>query len=426
MKDFIKNIFRNKEKEVKFGSFFNQVGIADGPNLDAFSRLRTSAAHSLFDVQFTYGLAPLLFEPITNGSGATVTHDSTNRNALMTFSSTPSGGKAYMQSFEHFRYVSGRSQLIFVTFNFIEFKASTVKFAGYSDGTNGVEFQIVGASTTQFVVYSATGNGNETVQQANWNMDKMDGTGPSGKTLDITKAQILVIDLQALYHGRVRIGFDIDGIIYYCHYFKHANLIVEPYIQTANLPVRCGMTCTNTVSTTMDFQCCTVQSEDGNVESEGYNFSQESGTITAASGARTHALSIQPRTTFNSIANRSKFIFEEMNVIVTGNNPVLWELCLGDVLTGTTTMINSNTTYSAVDYNILGTTSGAPAIVLHSGYVSASAVSKGADNNRVTFRYPICLDAAGAVRANGRLTLLVTGIGGSSTCRVSMCWKEIR
>jgi hypothetical protein len=36
------------------------------------------------------------------------------------------------------------------------------------------------------------------------------------------------------------------------------------------------------------------------------------------------------------------------------------------------------------------------------------------------------LNAAGAVRANGTITLLVTGIGGTSACRAIMNWKEIR
>jgi hypothetical protein len=107
---------------------------------DAFSRLRVSNPSYVFDGQLTYDLQPLLFEQITNGSGATVTHDATNRTALMTFSSTPTGGKSYMQTFEHFRYTSGRSQLSFITFNMIEAVANTLKFAGYSDGVNGIEF----------------------------------------------------------------------------------------------------------------------------------------------------------------------------------------------------------------------------------------------------------------------------------------------
>jgi len=406
-------------------SNFTNIGIKDGANLDAFSRLRVSSSAYVFDGQLTYGLQPLLFEPITTGTGATVTHDATNRLALMTFASTPTGGKSIMQTFEHFRYTSGRSQLVFITFNMMEAVADTVKFAGYSDGTNGIEFQLNGTEK-QFKIYSSTNNGAETAIQSSWNIDKMDGTGSSGKTLDISKTQILIIDFQALYVGRVRIGFDIDGKIYYCHEFLHANISAFPYLASANLPLRIGMTSSGTVSTTMKFICCSVIKEDGGSSVEGYQFTQDTGLVTAANGVRTHAISIQPRLTFNSIVNRSKFILDNISVAVVGNSPVHWELCIGDVLTGTTTFNNSNTTHSTFAYNTAGTTSGSPAIILACGFVTASNQTKGAERQDISIKYPMCLDAAGAVRPLGRLTLLLTGLGGASNCYSSITWTEVR
>lgn len=399
----------------------NEVSYSDSGSLDAFSRLRVSSPQAVFDAQFTYDLQSLVYEPLTNGSGATVTHDATNRCALHTFSSTPTGGYAIMQSYDFLRYQPGKSQQVFVTFNFVETMANVVKFAGYSDGSNGIEFQLSG-STKQFKIYSDTANGDQTVAQSSWNLDKLDGTGTSGITLDVTKVQILVIDFQALYVGRVRIGFDIDGVVVYAHEFNHANSIATPYIQTANLPIRVGMTCTGTVSTTMRFICCSVVSEGGHDETMAYTHSTE-GTVTASSGARTHALSIRPRTTFNSIANRSRMILLEMEVLA-GANPVLWELVIGQAITGAS-WANVNTTYSTIEASG-GTISGSPAVVIHAGYVSSSNVTRGAVNNSVLMRYPITLDAAGAVRANGTLSVLLTGIGGTSASRVSLNWHEVR
>jgi len=406
-------------------SYFTNVGIKDGANLDAFSRVRVSTPSYVFDGQLTYDLQPLLFEQITAQTGATITHDATNRMALMTFASTPTGGKVIMQSFEHFRYTAGRSQLCFITFNLKGGVANVLKFAGYSDGTNGIEFQLNG-TTKQFTIYSSSSAGNETVTQANWNIDKLDGTGASGMTFDDTKTQILVIDFQALYVGRVRIGFDINGSVVYCHEFIHANIIESPYIATANLPVRVGMTSTGTVSTTMNFICTSIIKEDGGSPTEGYQFTQDTAPVTAGNGVRTHALSIQPRLTFNSITNRTKFVLESVALTVTGNSPVHWELCIGDVLTGTTTFTNSNPTYSAMDYNTAGTTSGNPAIILACGFVASSNQSKGAEKTSALLKYPICLNSAGAVRPLGRLTLLVTGLGATSACYGSITWTEIR
>jgi hypothetical protein len=402
------------------------VTIKDSANLDAFSRLRVSNPLILFNAQLTYDLAPILLEPITNGSGATIVHDTTNRYALMTFASTPTGGKSYMQSYEYLPYQPGRSQLIFVTFNMIAGVANVLKFAGYSDGVNGIEFQLDG-TTKQFVIYSGTGSGNTTATQSSWNLDKLDGTGQSGITLDISKVQILVIDIQALYAGRVRIGFDIGGQIIYAHEFLHANNISPPYLQSANLPVRCGMTCTATVSTTMYFLCSAVISEGGSEDINvfGYTFQQDSGPISVGTGG-THMLSLRPRLTFNSFTNRTRVAYIDVEIYNAGNQAVQWQLCVGQAITGTTTFNPVNNTYSSSEYNIVGGLSGSPAIVIDGGYVASSGSAKGVTNTAITSRYPISLDAAGSHRSLGTLTLKATALSGSQTVYASIKFREIR
>lgn len=403
------------------------VSIKDSANLDAFSRLRVSNPLILHNSQLTYDLAPIIYEQITNGSGATVTHDTTNRCALMTFSSTPTGGKAYMQSYEYLPYQPGRSQLAFVTFNMVAAVANTLKFAGYSDGVNGIEFQLNG-TTKQFAIYSGSSNSNQTVAQSSWNLDKLDGTGASGITLDITKTQILIIDIQALYVGRVRVGFDIGGQIIYCHEFKHANLIASPYIQSANLPIRCGMTCTGTVSTTMNFICSAVISEGGSedINVYGYTFAQDTGGSVSVGTGGTHLISLRPKTTFNGITNRTRVAFIDVEVYNAGNQAVKWELCIGQAISGTTTYNSVNSTYSSTEYNVAGTLSGSPSIIIDGGYIPASGGSKTMVNTAVISRYPITLDAAGAVRALGTLTLKATSLSATQACYASLKFREIR
>ncbi len=396
------------------------VSYADSPNLDSFGRLRVSNSLGIFNCQLTYDLQPLLFEQITSGSGATVTYDSTNRDALMTFSSTPTGGKAFMQSYDHIRYQPGKSQFVFITFNMIAGVANVLKFAGYSDGVNGIEFQMNG-STPQFEILSGTSLGNTTVTQSNWNLDKLDGTGSSGITFDVSKIQILILDLQALYSGRVRIGFDIGGNIVYCHQFLNANISASPYIQSANLPIRVGMTCTGTVSTTMNFICSSVSSEGGKDNLPTYTFSTGA-SVTAGNGVDTYVMSLQPRTTFNSITNRVKFALDDIDFSVTGANNVLWKLCIGQALTGTS-YTNVNATYSAFNIDTAGALSGSPVIVLASGYASSN---KTASSGIADLRYPITLDAAGAVRNLGTLCLIVQGIGGTSAMSAQIAWSEER
>lgn len=396
------------------------ISIYDGPNLDAFSRLRISNPYNLFNSHFEYDLNPLLFDTNVSGTGSTLTHDATNRTALMTFSSTPTGGNCWMQSFDYFRYQPAKSQLILLSYNFIAQVANCLKFVGYSDGVNGIEFQNNG-TTNQWVIYSSTGNGNQTVTQANWNIDKLDGTGKSGINLSISNTNLAIIDLQALYVGRVRVGYDIQGQIVYCHEFNHANQIALPYIAYASLPVRAGMTCTGTVSTTMRFICASVVSEGGQDMTTAYNFSAGA-TVTAANNTDTYCFSLRPRTTFNGITNRVKINFLHLDFGVTGANNVFWKLCIGQALT-TPTFANVNTTYSTMQIDTAGTLSGSPAIVVDSGFATSN---RSATSTSVLTRYPITLDRTGAVRNLGTLSLIVQGQGGNSAVSVQANWQEER
>lgn len=406
--------------------FTPDVTIRDSPNLDAFSRLRVSNPLTSFNGQFTYDLLPLVYQSITSGGGA-VTHDTTNRCADMALTAAVATDSAYMQTYEYWPYQPGKSQLVFVTFNMQSQAAGATKFAGYSDGVNGIEFQATGTDL-QFVNYSATSAGSSTVLQANWNLDKLNGTGSSGITLDISKTQILVIDLQALYVGRVRIGFDIGGSIVYAHEFLHANIFTSPYIQYASLPVRCGMIATGAVTTTMEFVCSAVISEGGSDDDArfGYNFTVQSGLISVAvTPTVTHMLSIRPRLTFNTITNRVKTAITDIEIYNSGNQPIYWQLVIGQALTAPV-YANVNTAYSSIEYVAGATLSGSPALVIDSGYAASSGSTKSQTSTAVTSRYPLTLDAAGAHRNNGTFTLIAYSLSGSQNCYAIIKYKEIR
>jgi len=399
----------------------------DGANTDAFSRLRVSNPQGIFDAQLTYDLQPTLFEQITSGGGS-ISHDATERAALLDFTLATTGDDAVMQTFDYFPYQPGKSQQVFITFNMIEAATNVKKYARYGDASNGIEFYNDG--TNNYVqIMTGTSAGNQTILQSAWNLDRLDGSGPSddnpsGLTLDITKTQILVIDFQALYVGRVRIGFDINGIVYYVHQFENANNLVYPYIQTANLPIRCGMEASGAATTTMYYICSSVISEGGQEITSSYDFSINA-TGTAGNGTRTHLLSIRPKTTFNSIINRVKLLIESIDILVTGNSPVYWELVIGQALT-LPSYTDVNTTYSAFEIADNETLNGSPAIVLAAGYVASTSQVKGVVRQSINTRYPITLDAEGANRDLGTLTLLITGQGATSATSAAISWREVR
>jgi len=77
------------------------------------------------------------------------------------------------------------------------------------------------------------------VAQSSWNIDKCDGTGPSGFNLDITKIQMAYFDYSWYGAGKIRFGFkDTFGKVRYMHEFIHNNRLNEAYMRSGNIPAR--------------------------------------------------------------------------------------------------------------------------------------------------------------------------------------------
>ena len=75
--------------------------------------------------------------------------------------------------------------------------------------------------------------------QAQWNIDPLDGTGPSGYLLDPTLMQMLMI--QYTWYGAGFVDFGVRGPLgnyIFCHRFMNNNLNYEAYMRSGNLPAR--------------------------------------------------------------------------------------------------------------------------------------------------------------------------------------------
>ena len=93
-----------------------------------------------------------------------------------------------------------------------------------------------GASTT-FAI--ATKTVDTRIPQSSWNLDKCDGTGPSGYNLDLTKMQMFYVDYSWYGAGFVRWGVrGATGDVIYVHKLINNNVNVEAYMRSGNLPAR--------------------------------------------------------------------------------------------------------------------------------------------------------------------------------------------
>jgi hypothetical protein len=165
-------------------------------------------------------------------------------------------------------YQPGKGLLVLATFVMNAKKDGLRQRVGYFNPDNGVFLQLAGTGEPQFVLRTATSGSPSdarAIAQSAWNGDKLDGTGASGLTLDLTKAQILWMDFEWLGVGSVRCGFIINGEYIVCHTFNNANDLDKVYMTTAVLPVRYEIENTGATasSSTLTQICSTVISEGG-------------------------------------------------------------------------------------------------------------------------------------------------------------------
>lgn len=231
---------------------------------DAFGRLQVSEPYTLFDSQNRYAIDNQ-FDTSTSGTGTT---SFLTNEASVKMEVTGAGvGSVVKQSYRSFPYQPGKGLLVLATFVMdSSSSANLTQRVGYFNTQNGVFLQRVG-TTPSFVLRSyVTGTASDarTANQSSWNGDKLDGTGPSGITLDLSKAQILWMDFEWLGVGSIRCGFVINGVFIVCHTFNNANEISNVYMTTATLPVRYEITSvTSAVAASMKQICSTVISEGG-------------------------------------------------------------------------------------------------------------------------------------------------------------------
>jgi hypothetical protein len=248
---------------VSAGNNETAITFAPSTSQDAFGRLRTSSPLTLFDSSHRFDDNDL-WSTATATSGAAVFN--VDQGLVDLNVTAASGSSVIRETIKVFSYQPGKSLLVLNTFVMSSAKTGLTQRVGYYGQGNGFYLEQVN-NQVQFVQRSSVTGSivNTPVLQENWNGDKLDGTGPSGITLDLTKAQILWADFEWLGVGSVRMGFIINGQFILCHTFNHANIISSTYITTASLPLRYEIfnTAGTTGASTLKQICSTVISEGG-------------------------------------------------------------------------------------------------------------------------------------------------------------------
>jgi hypothetical protein len=406
-------------------TYTDEIKFANTTNFDAFGRLRVSDPFTLFDSSHRFADNGLWSTSGTTGGTATF---NANQGLIEMAVTGASGSSVIRETTKVFSYQPGKSLLVMSTFVMNAAKTGLRQRVGYYGAQNGLYLQL-NNSTLSFVERSlVTGAVTESViNQSSWNIDPMDGTGPSGVVLDITKAQILFMDIEWLGLGTVRIGFVINGNFYVCHKFHHANLIDSTYITTASLPLRYEITNTDATSgaSAMKQICSTVLSEGGY---------QLNGLQQAIGIPVTAPINLAVAGTFYPIVSlRLKaspdrldaiIICTAISVMPTSSGNYNWQVVASGTTTGGSWV--SAGANSSVEYNI-GGTSFTGGRVLASGFFSSTNQGTTQVDILKEALFKTQLERDGLTSTPLELTVIVaSGVGGGGgNVLASMDWEEI-
>lgn len=416
----------------QFGNIINEFGTSSsaqaGANLnaklDAFGRMRVSQPLTIFDSSHRFTDNDLFSSNLTTNGTATF---NANEGLVDMEVTDENGSSVERETYSVFGYQPGKSLLILNTFVMNEAKTGLRQRVGYYSEENGLYLELddsdLGFVRRSFNTGSVV---NTKVSQADWNVDKLDGTGPSKLVLNISKAQIMWTDIEWLGTGSVRMGFVINGQFIVCHIFHHANFIESTYMSTASLPIRLEITNTSATSGASKLKhiCNSIQSE-GGYELRG----TQQGIGTSITSPRSLTIA---GTYYPVVALRLKNTGQRLDAIavisaasflgLTNNVNYNWRITQrADVTGGSWVSAGAN---SSVEYNLTGTAVSGGRI-LAEGYTAATNQSSAATEllKEALFRFQLERDPFPPTAFN--MVLEVGASSGSATCHGSLDWEEI-
>jgi hypothetical protein len=394
---------------------------------DAFGRLRTSTPLTLFDSSHRYR-DNNLWSSLVVGTGSTVGFVTTQGLVNIGIGTT-AGCSVIRETTKVFSYQPGKSLQTLNTFVFNPTKTNLRQRVGYFGADNGMYLELDG-DTLYFVERTfVPGITTETrVAQADWNIDTMLGAGhlnPSGVTLDISKAQILWMDIEWLGLGTVRLGFVIDGKFIHCHSFHHANLINTTYITTASLPLRYEIANTGITTSVSNLkQVCSAVISEGGYELRGVQQAIGIPITTprtlATAGTFYPIVSLRLKTSPNFLD--AIIIITALSVMPIATGFYNWQLRASGT-TGGGDWVSAGDD-SAVNYNITGT-SYTGGRILGSGFFSASNQGTTQIDILKEALFKFQLERNGLTSTPFEITLVVASSANNNTVVASMDWEEI-
>ena len=398
-------LFTNKQ-DIQWDTAFTSSTV------DPSGRARVGTPFVDFSAEFPFTKSVDLWDEVLTGGGTSTLDSNASRIQFQT--GTTTGDRVVRQSKEYFRYQPGISSTVNIAFLIDGAEAGNRKRIGFFDTNNGFFVQQDGTDVSITRRTFASGSTvDNNISQANWNIDPMDGTGPSGITLDLTKIQRFVVTFDWYGSGIAKCGFNIDGREVYVHVFKIANTLAEASLGQPILPIRYEIENTSaTGSSNSLFQYGSSVIREGGSVAKGIErtFSNEVTAISVPGANFVPLLSIRLKSAFV----RAQVTPQNFQIFNTSTKNLYWELVENPSLTNASWQSASDIVEGDV-----AATAVSGGNVITSGYANQDTVIT-PDLSNVRLRLGGDINGVSDI-----LTIRARGIGQTVDTLAAISWKEL-
>lgn len=359
-----------------------------------FNELLTAYRTSQFNFKPTWGVSTIRYTKTETGTGASVGE---SNGEFLLQSGTANSGLAQIKTNERGQYKAGAMGQAGIGVRMPAQPASTA-FAewGYTDFTNGFYF---GWDATGVYVAIVTGGSATKTYQSNWNVDTLEGTGPSGELLDLTDGVVCQIDFTWYGYGDIEFSFLIKNPDTLkikktvCHRIKNdgSASIIDP---NQPLSFRVGNGASGTTNTSLYIGGHQFSIINGQSQGQTRVYSELLTNYTTATNTNWQPIiAFREKATLNGRDN--SVVVRALNFVVAsdGNletritysgttNNLSWGTPTG--LTATETAIESKVTTTGT-----ALTTSAPGFPIEYGFVPGGATGRGGGTNFAELTFPL-------------------------------------
>jgi hypothetical protein len=316
-----------------------------------FGELVVANLMPIIQADFVYGINANLFSSTLTGSG---TATSTSQMGIASTTANASSS-ALIQTARRAKYRAAEGLLARFTAQFTAGVANSTQTAGMRNAA--IDGWFIGYNGTSFGICYRRNSVDTWVAQADFNADKLDGTGSSGITIDPTKINIFQLSIG--YLGVRGCTFSIQNpdtkawIAF--HEYSFMNTTADQ-TQSVNPTMTFGIQATNTTNATnvvvkaASVGVFIVGSRERIGSTYGVNNNKSVGTT------ETNLLTIRNNTTMNSVTNQAQIRIRSLSLATSANVPVVYKLTKNATLGGVPAYTNIDATNSCAAYDTAGTT----------------------------------------------------------------------